>query len=140
MAVFTIVQTSVDLLFLVAAGYFWVRFRSTLQKDEALPNSLAQWEKKRLEAENEIEVLRRQTEEELKRLRRIIEQSHQFLERLKNRAGTFAPTQEERELAEMTSEDAEPPIPTLRDLEKTRHRLKSDICVDLKTLLRDQLS
>ena len=132
------------------------RFNSTLHTVESKVKEFDQeasdW-RKRLDVERDRQVaqfheeLERQTakyrqrlESELATLNRICERARTILSQGQ---AAFPPSDEEYELkAALSVERSEPEkstIPTLHQLEKTKQRLKSDISVDLRSLLKDQL-
>jgi hypothetical protein len=90
--------------------------------------------------EMEAHQYRRNTDAHLKRLAAICDQATEILHR-----GLFAdvnqgPTQEETELKAALHTSDPLHLPTIEQLERTKARLKSEIQLDLRTLLQDQLS
>jgi hypothetical protein len=105
--------------------------------------------------EQDIRHYTERAQEQLRAMTRVTEEAARILRRAQTPPVQFSPSTEECELkAALTVEsdggahgekssipgNSHRAIPTLADLERTRQRLKSDISVDLRTLLKDQLA
>lgn|SRR3989338_7131630 len=87
--------------------------------------------------ERSAEIYRRKIEESLKRLNRICDRATVWLERGPE-MGSLPPSSEENELRGLVPVESQE-IPTLRELEQTRFRLKNELIVERSEVLRDQL-
>jgi hypothetical protein len=103
----------------------------------ALDTRASQYESRWLEFQNEMTS-------QLKTLHRVCDQAQRILDRSRQTLAHMVPTLEECELKAVLSgheirASNEPTIPSVKDLEKTRHRIQSEVSMDLRSLLREQL-
>ena len=126
----------------VALVYLAIQWLGSLKKHSSLatqeisPSTLLQ--EKSAEWELEIQKYREKFEESLKTLHGICEQANRILRQ--NKPLISLHSREENELKEASLEKPSQKIPSLEQIENTKIRLKSDIPIDLKTLLKDQLA
>jgi hypothetical protein len=105
--------------------------RAPVVEKAALPDA-GEWEKA-------IERYRAQCDDSLKRLHSICDQAARILQQ--NKGTNSLQSKEENELKEVAeSKPSLHKIPSLEQIESTRVRLKKDIPIDLRTLLKDQLA
>jgi hypothetical protein len=90
--------------------------------------------------ETEAQQYRRAADAQLKRLASICDQANEILHRGFFSDVNTGPTEEETELKAALSSPDPLHIPTIEQLERTKARLKTEIQIDLKTLLQDQLT
>jgi uncharacterized membrane-anchored protein YhcB (DUF1043 family) len=100
-------------------------------------NEMDAWQEKLRQMENEMQRYREKMDAQLNALKKICDEAARILSRTSNEIA-LDPSFEENEIksALQTSSDQ---IPTLHQLEKTRGRLESELKMDLRSLLRDQL-
>ena len=99
-----------------------------------LENKILEWEKDHKRSQ-EIYL------EKMKSIDAVCEQANRILRSNRSPQMSFPPSQEEHELKEALSQSLIPQeIPTLGFLERTKKRLQRESELDLKTLLKTQLS
>lgn len=146
------VQLALDVALILTIMALWKPERQKKGEESAseerIKASLNVLETRALQLEKDIQQYRKTIDEQLNALLAICDQARQILARGQTRITAFAPTLEEDELklssappsAETTSVAASHKIPTLQELEAARVRHRSDITLDLKTILKDQLA
>jgi len=130
MTLFLVLQALVD----VALIYLVVKMFLAPQRTSENPTlpDLGEWEKS-------LSRYRAQCDDSLKRLHQICDQASRILQQ--NKGTSTLHSKEESELREVAdAKSASHKIPSLEQIENTRARLKKDIPIDLKTLLKDQLA
>lgn len=109
----------------------YVSFLARLDKLESRVN----------QTEEELRNLQESLEEKIKTLDGIIEQVNRLLKHSRAGLGSFPLTLEESELKEALYFGAEKDyLPSVSELENTKLRLQKESSVDLKTILKGQLS
>jgi hypothetical protein len=140
-------QGGLDFLFLLLVIMLWWNQRqgqaeTKVSGDERVAAALTSLDERAQELERQAARYRQRLEEELAALHRICERAKSVLSQGQS---SFPPSDEEYELkaalsAEKSDGIPKSEIPTLHQIERTRERLKSEIAVDLRHLLRDQLA
>lgn len=141
-------QWAINSFLLVACMVLWLERRRGLGAfaPEKLTAYLNVLEARATSLETESLRHREKVGLQLKSLHQICEQARSILERGHAQLRSLCPTSEEGELrlvAETKTVEKLPSpesIPTLQELEKTQDRLTSEIGLDLKTILKDQLA
>lgn len=91
--------------------------------------------------ENQLQNFQEIFQHRIKEVELVLEQTNKALKSVKSAGGPFPLTQEESELKETLYFNAEKEeIPSVAFLESTKIRLQRESNLDLKTLLRGQLS
>lgn len=138
------VQWGINLSLFVGGIILWLRFRSSTSQNakEPVADSLTALQTRVQQLESELSKYRESFQEQLKEVESIVEQVNKALKNIRHVGGQFPMTQEESELKETLyhapSESIQ--IPSVASLESTKIRLQSESHLDLKTLLRGQLS
>ncbi len=144
-------QLLLDMALIAALAWWWLdRVNRTKDRvsSEQMNDSVNQWEMRLRGFEEELADYRAKMQAQLAVLTKMGEEAKEILIRGRHRITAFPPSSEEEELrliagsaVTISSEDlAHSKIPTLSEVERTRERLRSDLTVDLKTLLKDQLA
>jgi len=115
------------------------------QTEERVTQSLNLLETRAAQLERDMQSYRKVIDEQLNALLGVCEQARSLLDRQSMKVTAFSPSREERELKAAMPSNGQPEafsakIPTLQELERIKRRHHSDITLDLKTLLRDQLA
>jgi hypothetical protein len=130
MTLLFVLQSFID----IALIYCGIKLYLTSRRTVVTPSSpnVNEWE-------TMMQEYRDRCDDSLKRLHHICEQANRILQQ--NKSAPAIPSREENELKEVLSvKPAVQKIPSLEQIENTRIRLKKDIPLDLKTLLKDQLA
>lgn len=90
------------------------------------------------ELDRSFEIYRRKMDDGLKRLAKICDKASALVDR-GFEFNSFSASDEEKELRSIVP-DTKGEIPSLEDVEKTRHRLREELKQDRSVLLRNQLS
>lgn len=148
-----IVQLALDVALILTVMALWKPERQSSSEDSAsegrITASLNVLETRALQLEKDIQGYRKTIDEQLTTLLAICDQARQILDKGQARVTNFLPSLEEDELrvtpTEIIPAPVEPSItalkiPTLQELEAVRLRHRSDITLDLKTILKDQLA
>jgi len=158
-----VLQMLVNLVLISGLVWVWNERNNQVSPapDPELSSLKLALERRVIQAEEEIRKHGERAQEQIRHLSRIAEEASRLLKKAQTPAYNFAPSVEECELKAALTVDsgmeglrhlnheetvASPheqsgkSIPTLAQLERTRQRLKSDISVDLRTLLKDQLA
>ncbi len=138
-----IAQWSLNLAFVGAFIFFgWVQKRSsTKTADRDFKELVRQLESRIQQLETELHKFHDAFQEKIKEVDCVVEQANRLLKSSRAIGGGFPLTQEESELKEaiyFSSEKEE--IPSVAYLENTKIRLQKESNLDLKTLLKGQLS
>lgn len=139
-------QIASDLL-LIGLAIVWFRERTRLRlaHDEARAVAgLNVLEARAKGQEAEWRRLLEQVEVEFRRLQRIGDHAQRILDKTRQTLSGMAPTLEESELKAVTQGPEknvvpDAAIPSLKELERTRDRLRTESGIDLKSLLKEQL-
>lgn len=115
------------------------------ENEERVTQSLNLLESRAAQLERDMQSYRKVIDEQLNALLGVCEQARGLLDRHSMKVTAFTPSREERELKAAVHPQGQPEaiaakIPTLQELERIKRRHHSDITLDLKTLLRDQLA
>lgn len=117
---------------------FYVRKRRVSREQEERVTACLNVVETRTEAMERVsENYRRKMEEGLRRLNVICDKASQLVDRGFG-GGNFSPSFEERELKALVP-DEKNEIPTLKDVEITRNRLREELALDPDRVLREQL-
>jgi len=139
-------QLALDIGLIVTVMVLWRPTPKKAQEEteERVTQSLNLLESRAAQLERDMQGYRKVIDEQLNALLGVCEQARTLLDKYPGRVTAFAPSREERELkAAVHPAQVETPsakIPTLHELEQIKRRHHSDITLDLKTLLRDQLA
>lgn len=117
---------------------FYVRRRRQEDNQARLTACLNVVESRAEELERASEVYRRKMEDAIKRLSNICDKAATLVDR-GFEFNAFSPSEEERELKTIVP-DSKDEIPSIKEIERTRHRLREELKVDKIQVLRDQLS
>ena len=148
MIVLWILQVMLDVLLIITLALWWIeRRRSLLARaaDEKMRESLVEWETRVQRLEKELDEYREKLQTQLAAFTKLGEEARAILIKGQHRVTGFPPSQEEEELRALIAPipvltGVNQKIPTLQELEKSKERFKSNMLVDLKTLLKDQLA
>lgn len=137
-----IVQLLFDLLVLLGGAFLLARQRRVLSR--VLKEKLAQLSAAFEAHVNALEVQAKAAKDrmsgQLQALSRICDEASRLLRKAELQA-ELRPSEEESELAlSLHNREIRDAIPRLQDLDKARQRLNSEIALDLRTLLKDQLA
>ena len=141
-------QGGLDFLFLLLVIMLWwntraMQLENGANQDERVSAAITVLEEKAQDLERQAARYRQRLDGELAALHRICDRAKNLVQQGQS---AFPPSDEEFELKAALSADKEDAplrksdIPTLHQIERTRQRLKSEISVDLRHLLRDQLA
>ncbi len=135
----------VGLIFTVMALWRPNPKKNAEEVEERIAGSLNLLESRAAQLEKEMQAHRKVIDEQLSSLLGVCEQARNLLDKSPWRVTSFTPSREERELKSLAQPDRHPEvvptkIPTLQELEQVKRRHHSDITLDLKTLLKDQLA
>lgn len=143
--VFLIFQTILDVFLLCAVGLGYLAWRR-MQEDpssERLSAALNVLEARAARQEADWLRLREQLEDRIRALNALGEEAKAILS--KGQGALMGPgSWEEKELEAVVARPAPRPepesaIPTLSEVERTRTRLRTEVALDLKTVLREHL-
>lgn len=107
------------------------------------PGALQDWDAQAQELEREVLLYRKKAEDQLRFLIQVCEQAHSILMRQAQQPEPSPVSLEEQELRALR---AAPPvassrsIPSVQELEVRKQAVRAEIPIDLRSLLRDQLT
>ncbi len=134
-----IIQLGINLMVVVALFVWW--------KERAIPLAGArgaEWEMQTQQWEHDAAALRKRTEDQLRFLVQLCEQAHTILLRHNGDPSIAAASLEEQELKALRNPTIEPvlarSIPSVQELEVRKQAVRLEIPMDLRSLLRDQLT
>jgi len=153
MVILCAIQVIIDVLVFVALVLWWFercRRLKSLTAEDRLREALSQWEIQVTEFKKELAEYREKVQSQVEALAKLGDEARTILVKGRHRVTAFPPSQEEEELrtlvcAKVESQvspgvSSQQKIPTVKEIEQTRERLKSDIILDLKSLLKEQLA
>lgn len=133
----------INVLTLGSLGWFWFEFKKlkTQSDHSILQPTIDALQSRLLTLEKDMQLLNEQYEEKLKMVESIAEQLSRALKNQKFMGANFPMTQEESDLKEaMYLGPEKNEIPSVVQFESTKFRLQNEASIDLKTLLKGQLS
>ena len=140
MTAFWFLQIGFDAV--ITVGLIFILVNRTKTKGalstEKMAAAVSVLESRMRQTEKEVFESRQKWDEKLKSLNRICEEAQKLFSKGLSSDPILPPTQEENELRSVVASKDE--IPTLQELQKTRQRLHTEIQLDLRSLLRDQLA
>lgn len=136
-----IIQLGINLIW-VATLFVWWKERGSTQS-QLISERASQLEMQAAQWEQDAALLKRKTEDQLRFLVRLCEQAHAILLR-HGSAGVATVSLEEEELKALRNQatDTSPArtIPSVLELEARKQSIRPEIPLDLRSLLRDQLT
>lgn len=138
-----VLQWALNIIFVGGIFWLWYQFEKikTRNPNSAYQQSLSAFESRMAFLEAEIETLRQKLDEKNKILDSVSDQLQRAVKNQKLAGMGFPITQEETDLKEAMYLGVERDvIPSVVQFESTKLRLQNETCLDLKTLLKGQLS
>jgi len=139
-----IVQWGINIAMIAGVAFLWVKSRESANQksNQQFSESLSKLEARIQSLETELNKQRDSFQEQLKEVEAIVEQANKVLKSIRHVGLQFPMTQEESELKETlySATASTDEIPSVASLENTKIRLQKESQLDLKTLLRGQLS
>ena len=138
-----LIQWALNFMFIGCLFALMLRLKGTYQKGSylSLSTRIEKLESRLLQLESELQTVHATVSEKMKLVDTVLEQSNRLLKNSRAGLSHFPLTVEESELKEALSFDASlSPIPSVSELEHTKIRLQKESFLDLKTLLKGQLS
>lgn len=135
-------QLLLDIFFLVAL-VFWIKERYAASKEwqsglaPELEQQLSRLETRERQLETELLAHREKMRLQMESLTRIGDEAEKILRRVSVEDPYFSPSVEELELRSLPQVAEN--IPTLKQLEQTQQRVKSEVRSDLRDLLKSQI-
>jgi hypothetical protein len=146
MTLFTVVQFLLDGAFVYFAYRLWQKVQKPTDaagngeiKQETLKGVIDSLEQKQKDWETQIQTQKNVFDERIRSLNSICEQAGKILRQSRVAPGTCGTSKEENEIRETITAQIEK-LPSIQQIEQTRQRIKSDIPIDLRSVLRDQLA
>ena len=138
-----VLQWALNIIFVGGIFWLWYQFEKikTRNTNSAYQQSLSAFESRLAFLESEVETLRQKIDEKNKILDSVSDQLQRAVKNQKLAGLGFPITQEETDLKEAMYLGVERDvIPSVVQFESTKLRLQNETCLDLKTLLKGQLS
>lgn len=136
-----IVQLVINALVVVAIC-LWLKERNEIAETPAVSVEMPDWQELTRGLREESLALRRQVEGELKTLAGLCERTQSLVAR--QQAPAFSPSLEEEELRALKNHPVQhqpaAAIPSVHELEVRKQATRPQMPLDLRSLLRDQLS
>lgn len=138
-----VLQWAMNIIFM--GGILWLLYQfeknKTKNLNSAHQQSLSSFESRLALLEAELETLRQKLDEKNKILDSVADQLQRAVKNQKLAGMGFPTTQEETDLKEAMYLGVDRDIiPSVAQFESTKLRLQNETCLDLKTLLKGQLS
>lgn len=138
-----ILQLMIDLLFVAVIAWLYLQQKkqapvAVQAQSQAVPEEFLKiWK----ETEREIQLLREKLKDDLQKVQSLHDRINRLVEQGALTGGIFPSSLEERELKAISEKkERVEEIPSLKALEQTKERIKTDTQFDLRTLLREQLA
>lgn len=138
-----IIQLLINIMVVISLLVWWKERTPLAGRSEAPFTGLEHLEQQASLLEKDAATYKKKTEDQLRFLVQLCEQAHTILSRNAADAATSAASLEEEELRALRKDSADASrknIPSVQELEARKEAIRAEIPMDLRSLLRDQLT